>query len=178
MTDPYLGLFLSSSTGAFLILPHHPALWTQGSSSFFCGLDLWLVCPSVIMIQIIYKNIRQLMATAFPSEDMGELLSAPCCWELPRVCTLPAAAGSVRLRGCPLFWKHSPHHTPCKQPQQHRLRKGQYKKGCLNLDPGPVTAEFRPQSLSLPSIQINQTQDTFCQLLLPSYHTFCTVWTL
>lgn len=40
VTDPYLDLFLSSSTGAFLILPHHPALWTQGSSSFFCALDL------------------------------------------------------------------------------------------------------------------------------------------
>lgn len=60
ITDPYLDLFLSSSTGAFLILPHHPALWTQRSSSFLCALDLWLVCLSVIMIQIIYKNIRPL----------------------------------------------------------------------------------------------------------------------
>lgn len=106
MTDPHLSLFLSSSTGAFLNLPHHPALWTQGSSSFFCALDLWLVCLSVIMIQIIYRDIRQLMATAFPSEEVGELLSAPpCCWELPSVCTLHAAAGRVSGWGTASFSK-------------------------------------------------------------------------
>lgn len=39
-TDPYLGLFLSYRTGAFLTLPHRPALQTQRSSSFFRALDL------------------------------------------------------------------------------------------------------------------------------------------
>lgn len=143
MTDQYLDLFLSSSTGAFLILPHHPALWIQGSSSFFCALDLWLVCLSVIMIQIIYKNIRQLMVTAFPSEDMGELLSAPpCCWELPSICTLhPPVSG---WSAAPFSESTVPIIHIANQPQQLRLRRRQCKKGSQNLNPGPVTAEFRP----------------------------------
>lgn len=71
MTDPRLGLFLSHSTGAFLILPTSPALWTQGSYSFFCALDLRSVCLSVIMIQIICRTTRKPMATVFPSAEVG-----------------------------------------------------------------------------------------------------------
>lgn len=130
------------------------------------ALDLQPVCLSVIMIQTIYKNIRQLMVTAFPSEEVGNCwmhLSAAGSSLILTASMLHYTDGwqqSVRLKPnqfytCPATflivcalshilkaassdsWLESPFQL--NYSISIRLRGGQKMKRCQNWDPGPVS---------------------------------------